>query len=86
MSVQDEKSLGRNELLTERQVVDEIFSGLISVRTIQTWRQQGRGPQYVRIGRRIVHRRGDVLDYLKRCSIQTEEPPVSADEVLNGKC
>lgn len=75
-----------DDLLTEKEVAEQLFSGLISIRSLQTWRQQGRGPQYVRIGRRIVYRRGDVLDYLRRCSVQTEVPLVSADEVLGCKC
>jgi len=68
-----------HELLNERQVAAEIFEGLVSVRTLQLWRQARRGPVYLKVGRNVAYRRADVLDYLARCSITTEVPPNLAD-------
>jgi hypothetical protein len=52
---------GDETLLTEIQVSDLLF---MSVRTLQTWRCQGVGPAYVRAGRAIRYRRGDVVGWI----------------------
>lgn len=44
-------------LLTESDVADLLR---ISVRTLQDYRCSGRGPKFVKIGRRIVYRQADV--------------------------
>ena len=49
---------GDDALLSEVQVSDLLF---ISVRTLQTWRCQGAGPAFIRAGRAIRYRRGDIL-------------------------
>jgi predicted DNA-binding transcriptional regulator AlpA len=52
-----------NDLLTERQVAEK--TGL-SMKTLQAWRWQGNGPQYVKFGKRSVrYQVGDVLDWIK---------------------
>jgi hypothetical protein len=49
------------------EVVDEagaaVFLG-IAPATLRNWRSQGRGPQYIRLGRRIVYRREYLEQYL----------------------
>jgi helix-turn-helix protein len=52
---------GDDALLSEVQVSDLLF---ISVRTLQTWRSQGSGPAFVRAGRAIRYRRGDLLGWV----------------------
>lgn len=39
-----------------------------SVRTLQRWRWQGRGPSYSRIGRRILYSPQSIADYFAKCS------------------
>ena len=34
-------------------------------RTLDNWRSQGRGPRYLRVGRRIVYRIAHLEDYLE---------------------
>lgn len=53
----------RSNLLTEKQVAEK--TGL-SVKTLQAWRWQGNGPQYVKFGNRSVrYLVGDVLDWIE---------------------
>jgi hypothetical protein len=64
-----------SDLLSEREVAAGPFRGLISVRTLQTWRRQQRGPVFIKLGRRVVYRFADVLAYIERSSVPTDLPP-----------
>lgn len=44
-----------------------------SVRTLQRWRWQGRGPEYARIGRRILYSSTAISDYFAKCSQKKRE-------------
>jgi Helix-turn-helix domain len=66
-------------LFTESEVAHILFRDLISVRTLQAWRQQHRGPAFLKLGRRVLYRREDVLAYLQRSAVATEVPPSLAD-------
>jgi Helix-turn-helix domain len=68
-----------DDLFTEREVAHVLFRDLISVRTLQAWRRQHRGPIFLKLGTRVVYRRSDVLAYLERSAIATEVPPLLAD-------
>jgi hypothetical protein len=70
------KRMAESDLLSEKQVATELFRGLISVRTLQTRRREHRGPAYLKLGRRVVYRRNEVLAYFDRTSILTEVPAV----------
>jgi predicted site-specific integrase-resolvase len=37
----------------------------VSVRTLEFWRYQGRGPAFIRVGKRIRYRLSDVEAYLQ---------------------
>ena len=55
----------------------------ISRHTWRRWRQEGRGPQYLKLGRaggqgRVLYRLSDVLEFL-------ESATVSPDEVEDGR-
>jgi predicted DNA-binding transcriptional regulator AlpA len=50
-------------LLNEREVAEAIH---VSVKTLQHWRQHGQGPQFLRLGRHIRYRVGDVIAWLER--------------------
>jgi hypothetical protein len=52
---------GDDTLLSEIQASDLLF---ISARTLQTWRCQRAGPAFVRAGRAIRYRRGDLLSWI----------------------
>ena len=41
----------------------------ISTRTLQAWRTKGIGPNYVRVGRAVRYRRGDLLEYIASSTV-----------------
>jgi hypothetical protein len=57
------------ELLTEVQASDVLH---LSVRTLQAWRGQGRGPYYVRAGRAVRYRRSDLLEWIRQQTVVTK--------------
>ena len=65
-----------DDLLSEKQVAEEFFSGLLSVRTIQKWRRRKVGPPWAKVGGSIFYRRADLLAYIERSIVATEIPPV----------
>jgi hypothetical protein len=42
------------------QEVSERLAGRITVKTLANWRYQGKGPNYVRFGNRILYLRADI--------------------------
>lgn len=50
-----EKNLITAEILSKRWNLKEL--------TLSLWRQQGRGPQYLKIGRRVMYRLQDIEEY-----------------------
>ena len=48
--------------LSERQVAEALN---LSVRTLQHWRLEGRGPLFVRIGRAVRYPQGEIEKFLK---------------------
>ena len=36
-------------------------------------RSQGRGPRFIRIGRKVFYRRSDLRSYLDGCAVETED-------------
>jgi excisionase family DNA binding protein len=57
-----------NRLLTEDEAADYLR---VRPRTLQRWRQLGRGPTFTRAGRRILYRMADLEQYLR----EQERPP-----------
>jgi excisionase family DNA binding protein len=51
-----------NRLLTEDEAADYLR---VRPRTLQRWRQLGRGPKFTRAGRRILYRMADLQQYLR---------------------
>ncbi|MFG1393714.1 helix-turn-helix transcriptional regulator [Xanthobacter agilis] len=48
----------------------------LSKRTLQTWRVRGGGPQYMKIGRRVLYAEADLLAFLgARGRAHTSEAP-----------
>lgn len=48
------------------------FLVVISRRTLDNWRSQGRGPRYVRVGRRIVYRLSDLREWMAERTVETD--------------
>jgi len=44
---------------------------LLSVRTLQRWRVEGRGPRFLKLGKIVVYRRDDLEAWLASCSQQS---------------
>ncbi len=62
-----------DSLLTEAQASHLLN---LSVRTLQAWRGQGRGPRFVRAGRAVRYRSTDLVSWIKE---QTITPTWSAE-------
>jgi hypothetical protein len=56
-------AVGVDQLLTERQAAGSL---LVSVKTLQAWRVQGRNVPFVRVGRRIAYRVRDINDFIEK--------------------
>jgi hypothetical protein len=46
----------------------------LSVRTLQAWRCKGEGPAYVRAGRAVRYRRGDLLLWIEANTVARQIP------------
>jgi excisionase family DNA binding protein len=56
------QDLSDDALLTEDEAADSLR---ISVRTLQAWRLKAAGPPFVRVGRAIRYRCGDIKAWIK---------------------
>lgn len=58
----------RGPLLSDELLTPEETAALlkVTVRTLRYWREQGTGPQYVRVGRRVRYRRRDLDAWLRQ--------------------
>ena len=50
-----------NELMTGAEAAEFLR---ISPKTLPRWRWEGSGPNFVRVGRKVFYRRGDLAEYL----------------------
>lgn len=59
--------------------VDELADGLgVKPETLETWRGQGEGPAYTKLGRAVFYRLCDVWDWIASCVVQVKAgPPAS---------
>jgi excisionase family DNA binding protein len=53
-------------LLTEVQAAELLN---LSVRTLQAWRSQGRGPRFVRAGRAVRYRLADLIKWINEQTV-----------------
>lgn len=51
----------RDELLTSAELAEWLK---LPLRTPQNWRRDRKGPEFLRLGKRVRYRRSDVLDWL----------------------
>jgi hypothetical protein len=56
------QDLGEYALLTEEEAAGSLRN---SVRTLQAWRLKSVGPPFIRVGRSIRYRRGDIKAWIK---------------------
>jgi excisionase family DNA binding protein len=56
--------------LTEREASEYLR---VAPRTLQRWRQLGRGPRFVRAGRRVLYRKHDLDDWLDKGNEKSPE-------------
>jgi excisionase family DNA binding protein len=62
-----------SDVWTEDQLAEQAG---VSVRTIKRWRDQRKGPPFIRMGRRILYRRDAVADWL--LANEQEQPRAGA--------
>ncbi len=62
------------EYLTPQELVDR-YRNTISLGTLANWRSSGRGPEFVRLGGRVVYRVEDVLAWEKSRRSNLGEQP-----------
>jgi len=60
-----------DDLLVEAQAAEIL---LMSVRTLQSWRCKEHGPPFLKIGRNIRYRYGDILEWLRMKTVRPEGP------------
>ena len=53
---------------------------LISERTLEQWRWQGKGPRYLKIGARVVYRLADIEAYEAACVHANTVGPLAGAE------
>lgn len=60
-----------DQLIVESQAAELLK---LSCRTLQAWRPLGIGPPYVRVGRAIRYRRGDLIAWIKQNTVAPRQP------------
>jgi predicted site-specific integrase-resolvase len=60
-------------------IEEEAAAGLlhISPRTLQRWRVQGRGPVYVKVGKRVFYTEADLATYVNDCRRHSTGEPAA---------
>jgi predicted DNA-binding transcriptional regulator AlpA len=58
-------------LMTEREFGD--FFGQTSLRTLRRWRQEGTGPAYVKVGRRVMYRPSDIQTWIEEHTVRRDQ-------------
>lgn len=53
---------GQHILLTEKEAAEFLR---VSIKTLQSWRLQGKQPTYLKLGRCVRYRRDDVIRFLE---------------------
>jgi helix-turn-helix protein len=50
----------------------------VSIKTLQGWRQQRRGPRYFKLSNRVRYSADDLRAYLAQCVVEPTVPPERA--------
>ena len=59
-----------SDLMKPAEVAEEIKS---TESTLAYWRHIGKGPRYAKVGRRVVYRRSDVIEWLEAQFAKAQE-------------
>jgi excisionase family DNA binding protein len=57
-------------LLTPKQAAEMLQ---VALRTLATWRYEGRGPRYVKVGRSVRYRPEDIAKYVRDQGVKPKE-------------
>ena len=68
--------------LTEREVADLLG---LSVATLRAWRHRGKGPRFLRLGRRFATCRPTWTDFVRSSTVDTRSVAESADDSELGE-
>ena len=66
-------------MLTEEEMAAML--SLSSVSTLATWRSQGKGPSYAKLGKSVFYMVDDVADWIIENTINPEAKPAANDNV-----
>jgi len=58
--------------LMGRREVERFFPGVVSAQTLARLASEGRGPKYLKLGRRAIYKAEDILEWLKREGIEVK--------------
>lgn len=79
-----ERARAKLGMLTEEEMAAAL--SLSSVSTLATWRSQGKGPSYAKLGKSVFYMVDDVADWIIENTINPEAKPAPAnDNVLVKK-
>ena len=67
-----ELELGRLPVLIARSEVEKYFPGVLSRATLAKLASEGTGPPYLKVGRRVVYRTRDLLDWLTKQAVEVK--------------
>ena len=62
--------------LTEKEAAARLG---VTVRTVQEWRRQGRGPQFYKIGRAVRYAEADLLEFIRASARRSTSDPGPCD-------
>jgi hypothetical protein len=65
------------DLLTESEASELLR---IKVKSLQSWRQQHRGPRYTKLGSRVFYRRSDLHAFIDAGLVETQPGRSARDE------
>jgi excisionase family DNA binding protein len=61
------------QVFKERQAAEALG---VSVRTLQRWRVEGRGPHYRKLGKLVAYAEQDLAEFLEECRRHSTSEPV----------
>lgn len=64
-------------MIDEKEAAERLF---VTVNSLRTWRSNGKGPRYYKVGKNVRYRPEDLDAWLESCAVAPEnvEPRISA--------
>jgi predicted DNA-binding transcriptional regulator AlpA len=75
-AIMEMEILKRKEYLTEEEAA-KLYS--LSAATLRTERSRGRGPRFVKKGRKVLYKKSELDDYLERRLVLVDDPAAVLD-------